>query len=104
MIEGSSDKVRDVWIARSLSDHLSSFTFIVFVRSASPCATNASGSLESERVAISNTSCLFTADSGGAETIAAGSSDKRLRLPPGRASIEQHWTAFERIRSGGEGG
>jgi hypothetical protein len=32
MIEGSSDKVRDVWIAKSFSRDLSSLTFVVFLR------------------------------------------------------------------------
>ena len=88
MIEGSSDKVWDAWIAKSFSRNLFSLAFIVFLRSASLCAANVSGKHDSERVAIADTRCLFAADTRRSETIAAGSSDQRLRLQAGRTSIE----------------
>ena len=63
---------------------------------------NARGNVESQRIAISDTGYLFSTNTGRAETIVAGSSEQRLRLPAGCASLEQHWTAFGRIHASGQ--
>ena len=74
MIEGSSDKLRDAWIGKSIIRRLSSLTRFVFLRSASGCTTNAGGRIKSERIAIADASCVFSTDTVGTETIAEGRS------------------------------
>src|SRR5207253_6417987 len=49
-----------------------------------------------------NSAALFVANNLGAEATSAGGPQKRLRLPTGRSSLEQHWTAAERFGAGAE--
>ena len=102
MIEDSSEKVRDDWIAKSFSRNRPSLAFLVSLRSASDCATNTGGRIKSERIAIADAACVFAADTVGTETIAEGRFGKRLCLPAGRAFGQQYRTAFKWIGTGGE--
>jgi hypothetical protein len=86
MIEGSSDKLRDAWIAKSIIDRLSPLSCLVSLCSTRDRATNTGGDIESERIAIADAACAFVADTVGIETVAEGSSGKRLCLPAGCAS------------------
>src|SRR4051812_21050536 len=65
-------------------------------------ATNTGGRNKSEWIAIGNSACVFAADTVRTETIAEGSSGKRLCLPAGRASGQQHRAAFKWIDTGGK--
>jgi hypothetical protein len=53
---------------------LSAAVFIVFVRTANWCATNAGASTEVDRfaIAVADAGCLFAGNPGGLETTAAG--------------------------------
>jgi hypothetical protein len=74
--ESSSDKVRDVWIAKPLSPDLPSLAFVAPVFSAGGRATNTRVRVKSEWIAIADSAGVFTADIVGIETIAKGSSGK----------------------------
>ena len=71
-----------------------------FVCSGGFGATNTGGCIKSERIAIANSACVFAADIVGTETIAEGRSGKRLCLPAGCASGQQHRAAFKWIGTG----
>src|SRR5215470_50399 len=46
--------------------------------------------------------CVFVTDALGTEAIAKGSFGKRLCIPAGRTSFQQHRATFKRVRSGGK--
>ena len=70
---------------KSIIRRLSSLTRLVCLCSTRNCATNTGACIKSERITIADAGCVFAADTVGTETIAEGSSGKRLCLPPGRA-------------------
>src|SRR5215217_4826030 len=86
MIEGSSDKLRDAWIGKSIIGRFSPLTRVVSLRSTSGRATNTDDLIKSEQLAIPDSAYVFGTDTVGTETIAESGPGKRLCLPAGRAS------------------
>src|SRR5262249_51056783 len=102
MITGFADRVRDARIERRIACEISSDLVIACLCGADFCATNTGSCIQSERIAIADSACVFAANTLGTETIADGSSGKRLRLPTGCASGQQHRATFKWIGTGGK--
>src|SRR5262249_28733560 len=83
-----SDRVRDASIEKPVLRDMFRLFITVCLGGTPFGTTNTGGRIESERIAIDDSGCLFAADALGTETIAAGSSGKRLCLSSGRASGE----------------
>jgi len=88
MITRFSDRVRDAPIEKLFLRELASINFAGRLRAASGRAGNACCGVEPERFTVPNTNYLFATDTCGTETIAEGSSGKRLRLSASRTSGE----------------